>query len=161
MRGPFSNDDLAFPGQYVSRRGTEAEVHTHAGSEVCDFCGSSEELVAAYGCDDHTIMQTPIQTPEGPRIEDHNSVGGWLACKPCAFLVDRRERKQLAERAAREARERHPEFAQVSMVRLRRAMLAAHATFWAHRDGTKQDWPRPEANRHGKARRPVPGEESA
>lgn len=67
---------------------------------VCDFCGASP-VRWEFPCEDFLAVETPRET--------HNSLGGWMACDPCAELIHEAKINQLSERALDAYFAKHPD----------------------------------------------------
>jgi hypothetical protein len=61
---------------------------------VCDFC-SDPKPIRTFACEDFEVA-------EGAR-----SVGGWMACEPCAQLIEEAEWDALRLRALKHFREKY------------------------------------------------------
>jgi hypothetical protein len=124
-------EDLERDGKVLRRQGDgDSMLEPLPGREECDFCGDGDP-VWVYGAGDARI----ITTSDAISTEDQESVGGWLACEKCKFLIDRSEVKKLADRCAvavldRFAAEGRPLPTRAS---LRRSLLDIQQAFWKNR----------------------------
>lgn len=94
----------------------------------CDFCSWGEPPVWDYPAVDFTaegIAPWGVQ-PVG------RSAGSWLACGPCAALIEQREWRALAERAADSLRARGA-ISRRQRVAALTAALGFHRQFREHR----------------------------
>lgn len=81
-------DRPEWPSVHIIREGVDEDGNRYTeavSSMVCDFCGDRNPRWD-YGCAD-------FQT------ERDGSWGGWMACGPCAALVEARDREALLARA--------------------------------------------------------------
>lgn len=139
IRKPFGEADLQ-PNQMLThhRAGADKQIEAIPGTEVCDFC-SLPEPYKLYGCGNATMNVLPVFDPATRAVgpEEHVSTDEWLACKECAFFIDRQMPKDLAERSARRFVEvhadEHPQLRQMPKARLRREFLGTQAAFWRNR----------------------------
>ena len=101
-------------------------------TKVCDFC-SLDGPVWDYPCEDFTIRIMGVGEDGGSRIQDHTSREGWLACQPCATLIDANDRAGLMARAMLRQPGRHRAL-------IREALKPWHDEFFAHRQGPPSRW---------------------
>ena len=122
----LGNDDVveivSVPGQ-PNARALQAKT---PGEGVCDFC-SDRPCYANYDVESIEVF-APIDKPYVPTVI---SEGAWSACKICAEMIDRLDRRSLVIRSITRMREKHGHNIPIKLGDIK----VIHDAFWAAYEG--------------------------
>lgn len=101
--------------------------HSHL---ICDFCCiENEPVTTAFPAQDFESKGLPITDDVYLYLK---SDGFWAACAPCAEMIDKGDRRGLAERSALSYEDKATVIPHEELVA---AIRGIHDDFWAHRQG--------------------------
>ena len=118
--------------------GAESAVHRSAipGTERCDFCNSEGPFETTFITDGFLMLSTVVFSDEGSAARtDDVSIGGWLACAPCAQLVVKDDREGLIERYRQNAGWEGGQSAEAEV-----ALRGVQWKFWSNYHGRSKPW---------------------
>lgn len=97
----------------------------------CDYCSSTENLVASYPARDTELDR--LKNPATGGTVVMNSRGWWCACEPCHELIQRGDRDGLAQRSIERFEQTHGRAIPTEL--LAESIRLVHDQFWANREG--------------------------
>ena len=95
------------------------------GGEVCDFC-TSHPIFKSYSCRNFLVPWSKHW------VFQHESVGGWAACRKCADLIDAEKWSELSDRAFRRFVKKHGPIGRYDEFPLRAQFRELHQLFRDH-----------------------------
>ena len=107
---------------------------TSATETRCDFC-SSPDPCWLYDCES---FERRVGGGDGLIEVTVRSNGAWLACEPCAELIEHNDSRGLAHRAVGLLRARYGEL--VSHNHIRASVARMHHHFLAHKTGGRRPY---------------------
>lgn len=95
------------------------------GGDECDFCSLSP-VFKVYSCANFLVPWTKHM------VFQHESVGGWAACRHCAELIDANRWSDLSDRSFRRFVKRHGPVARHDEFALKSQFRELHKLFREH-----------------------------
>jgi hypothetical protein len=90
---------------------------------VCDFCSDPHPVKTFEAEDDFLMASSTASLPE------MHSKGGWMACQPCAAMIESERWEDLLDRAAKAMTAKHA----LPAALVKHEIKRSHNLFRAHR----------------------------